>query len=177
MKMTNDDFAEAISPYHNYLHNLALRRTNYNVEAAKDLVQDTLLKAFKFWDKFQQGTNLKGWLGTILIRQSINDFHQRKNFEAIDYTEYVTTHDHLPDSAIDNSMVNLLDEGFSDEVFSALELLPECYKSAVLLSDVEGYSGSEIAKELNIPEGTVKSRVSRGRNSLRLFLQSIDFNT
>jgi RNA polymerase sigma-70 factor (ECF subfamily) len=120
------------------LYNVALRFTG-NASDAEDLVQDTVTKAYRAWDKYEPGTNCRAWLVTIMRNTFINQFRRR------------------------SKQPSLVD----DEVKQAIQELPEEFRIPVVLSDVEGLSYAEIAEILDLPVGTVKSRLFRGRRRLQ----------
>lgn len=132
---------------------------------AEDLVSDTFLRAIERWEQFQIGTNMRAWLFTILYHLFIS----RKR--RIDAREVVSTDD--PDGPAANVAGELDPEGafydsfIDEEIVAAIEALPAEYRSAVLMSDVHGMRYAEIAEVLGVPEGTVKSRLFRGRRMLQ----------
>ena len=155
------------------LFGVALRLTK-NERDAEDLVQDTLLKAYTHFDKYQMGTNCKAWLFKILTNTFINSYRSKKRRP--DETELDEVEDFylyrrmggLEAARASRSAEDELMDWFSDdEVQAAIDSLPESYRLAVLLSDVEGLSYKEIAEDLDIPIGTVMSRLHRGRKALQ----------
>jgi RNA polymerase sigma-70 factor (ECF subfamily) len=155
------------------LYTAALRMTR-NPADAEDLVQETYLKAYRAWDSYQQGTNLKAWLYRILTNTFINSYRSKKrrpDESELDEVEDLYLYRRLGGleaaragrSAEDEAM-DLFTEG---EVKGAIEALPENFRLAVLLADVEGFSYKEIAEILDIPIGTVMSRLHRGRKALQ----------
>jgi RNA polymerase sigma-70 factor (ECF subfamily) len=159
------DDTEAADPllYLNSLYGLALKLTR-NPAAAEDLVQDTYLKAVRFWPKFKQGSNLKAWLFTILHNTFRNDRRgASRHPEDVD-SEVVES---LPiETPEDDPERRLLRSTLDSDLQEALEALPEAYREAVWLRDVEDCSYQEIADILGVPAGTVMSRISRGRKQL-----------
>lgn len=147
----------------NSLYGLALKLTR-NPAAAEDLVQDTYLKAVRFWPKFRAGTNLKAWLSTILHNTFRNERRgTRRRPEEAD-SELVES---LPlESPDDDPERQLLRAVLDSELQSALDALPDAYREAVWLRDVEDFSYQEIADILEVPLGTVMSRIARGRKAL-----------
>src|SRR5262245_24930426 len=167
------EFAELAMPYMSALYSAALRMTR-NPSDAEDLVQETYLKAYRGFGGFKEGTNLKAWLYRILTNSYINRYRaqQRRPDETeLDEVEDAYFYRRLGGleaadvgrSAEDELLESLTD----DEVKEALEALPEQFRMAVLLADVEGFSYKEIAEILDIPIGTVMSRLHRGRKGLQ----------
>lgn len=147
------------------LYGAAMRLTR-NPADAEDLVQETYVKAFKSAGKFTPGSNLRGWLFTILHNHFLNDRRRAKanpieadsevvDRAAADLTADVTTAEDL-----------LVQRASDDEVRAALDAVPDPYRQAVWLRDAEGFSYVEIAEMLSVPPGTVMSRISRGRRLL-----------
>jgi RNA polymerase sigma-70 factor (ECF subfamily) len=160
----------------------ALRMTR-NPADAEDLVQETYLKAYRGFGGFEEGTNLKAWLFRILTNTYINRYRQQKRRP--DETDLADVEDFylyrrlggFDEARIAKSAEDSLLETFTDdEVKDALESLPETFRMAVLLADVEGFAYKEIAEILDIPIGTVMSRLHRGRKALqkRLYEFAVD---
>jgi RNA polymerase sigma-70 factor (ECF subfamily) len=166
-------FAEQAMPFMDSLYGAALRLTR-NPSDAEDLVQETYLKAYRGFGGFQEGTNLRAWLYRILTNTFINNYRAKKRRP--DETELDETEDlylyrklgGLEAAMAGRSAEDELMDWFSDaEVKEAVEALPEQFRMAVLLADVEGFSYKEIADILDIPIGTVMSRLHRGRKALQ----------
>jgi RNA polymerase sigma-70 factor (ECF subfamily) len=166
-------FAELAMEYMGSLYSAALRMTR-NPADAEDLVQETYLKAYRSFGTFQEGTNLKAWLYKILTNTFINSYRARKRRP--EQTELDEVEDlylyrrlgGLEAAAAGRSAEEEVLDSFTDtEVKEALESLPESFRLAVLLADVEGFSYKEIADILDIPIGTVMSRLHRGRKALQ----------
>lgn len=141
-----------------------------NENDARDLVQDTYLRAYKFFDKFEEGTNCKAWLLKILKNTFINSVRRDKKLPQLV---------HLPDMeeqgmelSVDSEPIDISGELFDDDITAAIEALPAVYKTIVLLADVEGLSYKEVSDLVGCPIGTVMSRLCRGRRLLRKKLQS-----
>ncbi|MCB1016517.1 MAG: sigma-70 family RNA polymerase sigma factor [Acidimicrobiales bacterium] len=176
------DFAEEAMPLMGSLYSGALRMTR-NPADAEDLVQETYLKAYRAFGSFQEGTNLKAWLYRILTNTFINSYRAKKrrpDESDLDDVEDLYLYRRLGGleaaetgrSAEDE----LLDHVTDTQVKEAIESLPEQFRVAVLLADVEGFSYKEIAEILDIPIGTVMSRLHRGRKGLqkRLFEYAVE---
>jgi len=166
-------FAEQAMEYMPQLYGAAMRMTRTPADA-EDLVQETYLKAYRGFGGFQQGTNLKAWLYRILTNTFINSYRSKKRRP--DETELDEVEDlylyrrlgGLEAAQAGRSAEDELMDWFTDtEVKDALEALPEQFRMAVLLADVDGFSYKEIAEILDIPIGTVMSRLHRGRKSLQ----------
>jgi len=136
---------------------------------AYDLVQDTYLKAFRFFDKFEKGTNCKAWLFRIMKNTYINDYRKRsKQPEKVDYSDVENFYEEIKASFVNNN--HLEEEIFKnllgDEVTEAIASLSEDFKTVTVLCDLEGFSYEEIAEITNAPIGTVRSRLHRARKIL-----------
>jgi RNA polymerase sigma-70 factor (ECF subfamily) len=143
------------------------RRLTGNEADADDLVQETMLKAFRSWDQYQQGTNAKAWLVTILRNAFINEYRRRtRRPETVD-VDTLEPYAVFPEVQDEDPQGTFFDRIVDDEVLKAIDELPEAFREAVVLSDVEGMSYQEIARILKIPVGTVKSRLFRGRHALQ----------
>ena len=148
------------------LYAAALRMTR-NPSDAEDLVQETYLRAYRGFEGFEEGTNLKAWLYRILTNTYINSYRAKELDEVEDLYLYRRIGG-LEAAMAGRSAEDELLERFTDaEVKEALESLPENFRMAVLLADVEGFAYKEIAEILDIPIGTVMSRLHRGRKALQ----------
>jgi RNA polymerase sigma-70 factor (ECF subfamily) len=152
-------------------------RMTRNRSDAEDLVQETFIKAWRSFATYQQGTNLRAWLFRIMTNTYINKYNaqQRKPTETeLDDVEELFLYKRL--GAVDQSQLSqstedqMLSLFTDDEVKKALEELPEQFRIPVLMSDVEGFSYKEIAEILEIPLGTVMSRLHRGRKAMQKML-------
>jgi RNA polymerase sigma-70 factor (ECF subfamily) len=164
------DFEAAAMPYLDALYNTAYRMSR-NAQDAEDLVQETYLKAYKYFDKFEQGTNLKAWLFKILKNTFINAYRKRQlqppqsdfadieeSFES-QVSEAAGRQSRSPEEEL---LENVLDE----DVQAAIDRLPADFKMVVILADLEGFSYRDISEILEVPVGTVMSRLYRGRKLL-----------
>src|SRR5882672_7354056 len=149
------------------LYRTALRITRKPADA-EDLVQDTYLKAFRAADSFEPGTNLRAWLFTILHNTARNLARDRaRDMVSVD-SEVVDRAADVPSigGVVETPETRLMRETLAPELQAALDALPEAFREAVWLRDVEEFSYAEIAGMLSIPIGTVMSRISRGRRLL-----------
>ena len=156
-------------PHLDALYRVALRLTG-EASQAEDLVQDTMLKAYRSWRQYRPGTNAKGWLLTILRNTFINDYRRRKlepvatDLEAIEpHAIYRAVEDVDPEGAF---FAKIVDE----KVLEAIDALPPDFREVLVLSDMEGLRYGEIAEALKVPVGTVKSRLFRARRLLQASL-------
>src|SRR5580692_1533058 len=166
-------FTELTMPHMQALYTAALRMTR-NPADAEDLVQETFLKAYRAFARFEDGTNLKAWLYKILTNTFINSYRaaKRRTEKAdVEDVEDLYLYHRLGDLQATGTGRSAEDEMFDhftdDEVKQALESLPETFRMAVLLADVEGFSYKEIAEITDVPIGTVMSRIHRGRKALQ----------
>ena len=164
-------FAELAMEHMSALYTAALRMTR-NAADAEDLVQETYLKAYRAFDSFSEGTNLKAWLYRILTNTYINAYRAAKRRPEVSDVEDVEDlylyHRLAPEAGSTRSAEEEVLAGFTDdEVKAAIEALPDAFRIAVLLADVEGFSYKEIAEITDVPIGTVMSRIHRGRRALQ----------
>lgn len=155
------------------LYRTALRMTR-NPSDAEDLVQEAYLRAFRSLHQFTEGTNLRAWLFRILTNTYINEYRRRQrrpSSSSLDDLEEFYLYDHLIDSRVqppDERPEDVVLERLTvDNVIQAIESLPEEFRQVVLLADVEGFSYREIAEIVDIPVGTVMSRLFRARRRLQ----------
>lgn len=163
------EFLEEAIPYMDILYSFARRLTG-NSDDADDLVQDTYLKAFRFWDKYEKGTNIRAWLFRIMKNSYINRYRKEtKEPDKVDFSEIQEFYIRMRDeSANDDDFGKKMFKGlFDDDVIKALDSLPPDFKTVVILCDIEGYTYEEIAEFVDIPIGTVRSRLHRGRKLLQ----------
>jgi len=147
---------------------------SYDDNDANDLVQETYLKAFRFVDKYDEGTNAKAWLFKILKNAYINEYRKKsKRPTKVDFEEIVTYHD-SEESVLPGYLdlrEELFDKMMGDEVTLAINSLPIDFRTVLLLSDIEGFTYEEISKIIDVPIGTVRSRLFRARNMLKDMLK------
>lgn len=153
----------------NLLYSSARHLTN-NSDDADDLVQDTYLKAYRFWDKYEKGTNIRAWLFRIMKNSYINRYRKEvKEPNLIDFDEIQEFYTSLKvESSDDENLEKKIFSGIlDDEVSDALDSLPPDFKTVVILCDIENLTYEEIAEFIDIPVGTVRSRLHRGRKMLQ----------
>ena len=171
-----DGFAREALSYVDSLYGTALRLTRRPADA-EDLVQETYLKAYRFFDRFEPGTNVKAWLFTILRNTYINAYRKAaRQQEQTDFGRvepfYADPAEEAPEWTDRASLEAMLRHVVQDDVKHALDTLPEAYRMVVLLADMADFSYKEIATILHCPEGTVMSRLFRGRRLLRKQLET-----
>jgi len=152
-----------------FLYNYALRMT-YNAPDAEDLVQETYLKAFRFWDSYEKGTNIRAWLFRIMKNAYINRYRkEKKEPETVEYQEVENFYNSVRESASESSDLQELvfNNMLEDDVAKAIAELPEDFRTVVILCDIEELTYEEVAEFLECPIGTVRSRLHRGRKLLR----------
>ena len=162
-------FNQEFMPHINSMYNFAYRLT-LDADDAKDLLQDTYLKAFRFIDSFQQGTNAKAWLFRILKNSFINDYRKKsKEPSKVDYQEVETFYnsEDVDRQITPDLRVEALQDMIGDEISVALNSLDVDFRTVIILCDLEGFKYEEMAKILDIPIGTVRSRLHRARNLLK----------
>jgi RNA polymerase sigma-70 factor (ECF subfamily) len=177
------EFQQEAVVHLNALYNYALHLT-MNPDDANDLVQETYLKAYKFFSSFERGTNCKAWLFKILKNNYINRF--RKNSREpgkVDYDLIKDFYHTIKDTRRDSSETetDYFHTLLHEEVYTALQSLPEEFREVIQLCDIEGFTYEEIANMVESPIGTVRSRLYRGRKLLREQLEGyakkFGFNT
>lgn len=177
-------FNREFMPHINSMYNFAFRLT-MDEDDANDLVQDTYLKAFRFINSFERGTNAKAWLFRILKNSFINDYRKRsKEPSKIDYQEVEATYNSEESAEVEHTSdlrVESVQDMIGDEVANALNSLPVDFRTVIVLCDIEGFTYEEMAKILDIPIGTVRSRLHRARNllkdKLRDYAATMGYNT
>nr|WP_229367470.1 sigma-70 family RNA polymerase sigma factor [Telluribacter humicola] len=163
-------FNREFMPHIDSMYNFAFRLTT-DEDDANDLVQDTYLKAFRFISSFEQGTNAKAWLFRILKNSFINDYRKKsKEPSKVDYQEVETTYNSEEAADVTYTVdlrADAVQDLIGDEVATALNALPVDFRTVIILCDIEGFTYEEMAKILDIPIGTVRSRLHRARNLLK----------
>jgi RNA polymerase sigma factor (sigma-70 family) len=168
-KEKNEIFNGEFMPYIKSMYNFGYRLT-LDEDDAKDLVQDTYLKAYRFIESFQKGTNAKAWLFRILKNSFINDYRKKsKEPSKVDYQEVETYYnsDEVDRQITPDLRVDSLKDMIGDEISNALNSLDVDFRTVIILCDLEGFKYDEMAKILDIPIGTVRSRLHRARNLLK----------
>lgn len=170
---TTEDFEAGVLAQLDSLYRTARRMTS-NQQEAEDLVQETMLKAFRFAHTYQRGTNLRAWLFRILNTSAINRYRKQASHpttttlpEGEDFYLYNRIKDLSGQELSEGAEEQVLSQYLDEDVYNALNDLPPNFRMAVVLADIEGLSYKEIAEALNIPIGTVMSRISRARRQLQ----------
>lgn len=169
IKRRHEEFIREAVPHMDLLYNYSLRMTG-NPDDASDLVQETYLKAYRFWDKYEKGTNIRAWLFRILRNSYINRYRKEtREPETVDFDEIQNYYASIRSETSDEHDLQRKMYGatLSDDVARALESLPEDFRTAVILCDIEGLTYEEIAEFVDVPIGTVRSRLHRGRKLLQ----------
>ena len=163
-------FHDELLPHMDALYNFGFHLTRSEADA-NDLVQETYLKAYRFVDKYHEGTNAKAWLFRIMKNAFINDYRKKsKAPNQVDYEEVINFH-REDDSSNFSGYMDLGKEMFEnmmgDEISNAINSLPVDFRVVILLCDIEDFKYDEISQIINIPIGTVRSRLHRARNMLK----------
>jgi len=169
-QIKDEIFERELLPFIDALHNFAYNLC-FNEDEANDLVQETYLKAYRFIKSYQTGTNAKAWLFKILKNVYINQYRKRsRRPTSVDIDEvnvYTESDEDQSRLAYLDLRKEMFDEMLGDEVTIALNSLPVEFRSVILLCDIEGFSYEEIAKIIDKPIGTIRSRLFRARNMLK----------
>jgi len=165
-------FESEVMQHLDALYRTALRMTR-NPQDAEDLVQETMLRAYRFLDRFEPGTNLRAWLFKILTNTYINRYRKAASeprVDSLDDSEELSLYRYLDNEAASRGgsvEAQVLDRFAENDIKEAIEKLPSQYRITVLLADVEGFSYNDIAEITNVKKGTVMSRLFRGRRLLQ----------
>ena len=168
LRKRQSEFEVEAFPHKDILFNFALRTTG-NADDAKDLLQETFMKAFRFWDKYEKGTNIRAWLFRIMKNSYINRYRKETREPGmVDYDDVENFYDSIRDDSTNSNDLqkHMYSNMLSDEVTIALQSLPEDFRTVVILCDIEQLTYEEISDFLNCPIGTVRSRLHRGRKML-----------
>ncbi|MHA7131118.1 sigma-70 family RNA polymerase sigma factor [Algoriphagus namhaensis] len=170
-------------PHIDSMYNFGYRLT-FDEDDAKDLVQDTYLKAYRFINSFEKGTNAKAWLFRILKNSFINEYRKKSKQPAkVDYQEVETYYnsDDVNYQQTSDLRAESVKDMLGDEISNALNSLAVDFRTVIILCDLEGFTYEEMSKILDIPIGTVRSRLHRARNllkdKLRGYAQNMGYNT
>lgn len=158
-------FNSEMLPHMDTMYNYALFLT-HDRDTAQDLLQETFLKSYRFLDSFEEGTNEKAWLYRIMRNTYINNYRRQKRTpDLVEYDDQISAYQMERTESIDreNLSARIGTDLFEDEISSAIARLPERYRSVVVMRDVEEMPYEEIAEALEIPLGTVRSRLHRAR--------------
>jgi len=166
------EFDSEVIPHLSSLKSFALKMTN-DADESEDLIQDTLLKAFRFFDKFEKGTNAKAWLFQIMKNSFINNYRKTtKEPFKVDYDDVQNFYETIKSEDVKTQHYenDAFSDVLDDEIAKALSILPDDFRTVVFLSDIEGYTYEEIADFIDCPVGTVRSRLHRARKMLYALL-------
>lgn len=155
-------FEQAVLPLAPALYGKALRLCR-DADEADDLVQDTVIRAWRFWGSYQKGSNLTAWLRRILTNSFLSECRRTSRARRLN-TALAAERTH---ESVVVDPVLMVGEGFGDEVMSALNSIPSEFRAVLLLVDVDGLAYREAADKLGCPVGTIMSRLHRGRHALR----------
>ena len=163
-----EEFARWALPHMDHVYTAGLYLTR-NREEAEDLLQETYLRAYRFWHRFTPGTNCKAWLMTILHNSFKNRYRDRyRDQQAVEFDE--TSYDGKTSATPSDPETLVLSQALDDEVESALKTLPLEFLEVVVLVDIQELSYEEAAAAVGCPVGTIRSRLSRGRRMLQAAL-------
>jgi len=161
-------FEQEALPHMNALYSFAVRLCR-DRDDASDLLQETFLKGYRFFDKFEPGTNCKAWLFRILKNTYINQYRKdKKEPDTVEYDTIEEFYDLIRSESSESTDLQkrIFDNLLDDEISIALDSLPESFRTAIILCDLEGMTYEEISEILECPIGTVRSRLHRARNIL-----------
>lgn len=175
LEVTKKEFSDAAFPYMDEMYGAALRMTK-NPTSAEDLAADTFAKAWKSYHQFERGTNMRAWLYRILTNTYINEYRKKvRQGNPVNLDQYETPDEFYLYNKLQQSVDDkeqdpaeaVLAKFAENDIVSAMDSLPAGYREVVILSDLQGLSYDDIAKSLDIPLGTVRSRLNRGRRQLQ----------
>jgi RNA polymerase sigma-70 factor, ECF subfamily len=167
--MNYSNFEQSALPHITVLQTYAIFLTK-NSENAKDLLQETYLRAYRFWYNFEEGTNIKAWLYCIMRNSFINLYRREtKEPKKVEYQEYHLPCDTTQEISFSHKYMpgKFYNEIFEDEIACSIDSLNDAYRNILVLSDVEGRTYQEIASIIGCPIGTVRFRLFRGRKLLK----------
>lgn len=168
LKEFTEEFEKEALPHIDSLYAYAYKITQ-NSDDAEDLVQETYLKAFRFFDKYERGTNIRAWLYRIMKNSYINEYRKnQKEPDKLDYDDIQNFYENIKSTDITGN--HLQEDAFgkvlNDDVSSAISELPDDFRTVIILSDLENFTYEEIAEFVDCPVGTVRSRLHRARKML-----------
>ncbi len=164
-----EDFNKEIIPHLDATYNYAFRLTTHPNDA-EDLLQDSIVKAFRFFNSFQNGTNARAWLFRIVKNSYINNYRKAsRQPPKVNYDEVASYYETIRSEQSDTTdlQTRYYRNEYDDDFKKALDELPEDFRTPLLLCDVEEFTYEEVANMLDVPIGTVRSRLHRGRNLLK----------
>lgn len=163
-------FVKEFMPYNDALYNFAYSIT-HDEDESNDLVQETLLKAYKYFDNYEMGTKAKSWLFKILHNLYINEYRKKSKMPfRLDYEDYLANEDRFDDRTY------VVKQNMGDELVNAMNHLPPQYRTLIILRDVEGYSYEELSNIFDIPLGTLKVKLHKSRNKFKQLLEKQGFS-
>ena len=168
IKEINEEFEQQTVPHMDYLYNYAIKMTG-NKKDAGDLIQETYKKAFDFWINLEEGTDYKAWLFRIIRNIYINSFRKKNKVQDnIDYEAIENSFEKIKPSLTNNEQLekNIYDNLTDDEISEAISSLPEDFRTVIVLCDILRNTYEQIADFVNVPVGTVRSRLNRARKML-----------
>lgn len=169
-----EQFEEDIIPHTDAMYHFAIQLTS-DPNDAEDLVQNAFVKAYRFFDSYELGTNAKAWLFRILKNSYINEYRKKsKQPSQVDFDDVSSFYESIRDERTDTSNMEeqMYRDLLDDDISKALKDIPEDFRTVIFLCDVEDFTYEEISNMLDIPIGTVRSRLHRGRNLLMDYLAS-----
>ncbi len=172
-----EDFEREAIPHLDLLYRYGLRLTSGDSHQAEDLVQNTMLKAYRSWHQYRMGTNIRAWLVTILRNSFINEYRRASRACVhidVNAIEEITV---LDDHEQSDPEGHFFDQIVDDDILRAIDTLPHDFRQTLVLSDMESLSYAEIADVTGVPVGTVKSRLFRARHALRRLLRDYAVKT